>query len=239
MDVLQRLRDLPGGQHYRVTWQHGALDRVEGGKRIPGMPGHWKLWEVRPDNKHDQFRRAAGYARLQRFKKREGAKASRVTAGDIEYCYAMMHGLHFIGAWPEHAIVTRMMAKGRVQETVEQRFGSDAMFRELIEAERNARFAIAALDNQLRKEAAMDDASDVEAMDELDENPEFRAQARELYRTAAMEDYGLVFNGRHSVRFAETLKQEAGHGTDGESLEGSGQGVGPGNGEAPAAGGVG
>lgn len=221
-DVLQRLYDL--SPHFRLTWLQGTLDRVIGQKTVPGRPGYWKVWEVRPGNAHDKLRRAAGYARLQRLRKRKQEKQEGMAA-DFEYCQAMMNGLHFVGAWPEQPIVTKELVRRRVIQRVEHRFGSDAMFREFAEAEIRVRQAVAKLDSELRRDDLMNDAADADSLSELEDNPELRAQLRDTYRQAATEDWGIVCNGRNGAVFEKTLKEGLTDGTDGEPLAGSGQGL--------------
>ena len=215
VDVLRRLRDV--NPNFRITYTHETLSRVVGGREYPGRPGLFWLHEVRPWNKHDQARRAAGAARLERYNK-WGEERQQKNLGTVAQCEDMMAGFWTVGSWPKYTYVER--DHNRQTEIVVPAFGSDRFFFELLEGEATFKTEKARLD----KEAALDASADEDTVTEMEENPEFRSTMSDMYRQAAIEDWSLIFAGRHSVRFAATLKEEKNAGTDGKQVERPGHG---------------
>lgn len=207
-DTLRRLREM--NPNYRITWTHPTPDRVVGGMVYNGRPGLWWLHELRPNNPHDELRKRAAAARLDRYNS-FGDDRKQKNLGTPAQCEDTMNGYWSIGSWPE------------VPLDGVPRFGSEGFFGELRESERIFREEA----RRLEMSAAMDAAADEETLNELDENAEFRAYLSDGYRQIAMEDWALIFAGRHGVRFATTLKtvKESidNAGANGQQVDGPGQ----------------
>jgi hypothetical protein len=203
-DVLRRLRDM--NPQYRVTWTPATLDRVVAGRLYRGRPGLWWLHEVRPTSVHDRARRAAGAARLARYRRRS-ADGQQRNLGVESQCEDMMAGYWTVGLWPEvpaHGVPS---------------FGSEPFFLDVRYSERVFK------DEKRRVEyyAALDDAADHEAITEYDENPAFRAELADQYRQGAIEDWALIFKGKRSVvsgglNQPAAPKEQPDAGTDGQQV---------------------
>lgn len=218
-DVLRRLRDM--NPNYRITWTHPTPDRVVSGKTYFGRPGLWWLHEIRPGNPHDELRRRAAAARLERYN-RFGDDRKLKNLGVVSQCEDMMAGYWTVGGWPE------------VPMEHTARFGSERFFWELQESERQFREQA----RRVQLSAAMDAAADEETLAELDENAAFRAYLSDGYRQIAKEDWATIFAGRRGLRFAKTLKvvKESmdNAGTNGQQVARSGHGGDREPGERPA-----
>ena len=182
--VLQRLRDI--NPNFRITWTWATPDKIVGGQTVPGRPGLYWLHEVRPGNKHDELRAAAGRARLERYEKYGEDRANK-NPGIPAQCEDMMAGYHGVGQWPKY------------ETDGVPPFGSDRFFFDLAAGEAALKGDKARLD----KETALDGSADELVQDEYDYNSEFR----QYIRTVAEEFYPYVCKGRKGVSFPTTLKE--------------------------------
>ena len=183
-DVLRRLRDING--NYRITWTWPTPDRIINSETVFGRTGLYWLHEVRPGNKYDELRKAAGDARLQRFEKFGDDRKIR-SPGIPAQCEDMMKGYYGVGQWPRY-----------VDNGVPP-FGSERFFEELIEGEKTFKVEKA----RLEKEAALDGTADEQITEESDVNPEFRQHIRDV----AEEFYPYVCKGRRDFKSAAIPKE--------------------------------
>lgn len=195
-EVLQRLYDM--NPNYRVTWEPGGVVRVVSITIQETRPALWALHEIRPNNVHDRLRRIAAGARVRRWE--AASKEWRDAHPKVPMiCRDMLAGYWRIGEWPERAMRIQQ-PNGR--HLILPPFGSDLFFRELQESEHT--FAAEAA--RLALHEGLNNSADDQTLAELDENDAFREAASEVYRQAAVEDWGMVCAGAKGVLFEKTLK---------------------------------
>lgn len=171
-EILDRILAINPG--FRVSWLPEGVPQKDHLGKDYQRPAMWRVYEV---NEHP-IRRAAGFARLQRFEKWEQEK-QKENIGLVYDAQDWMDGLHLVAEYSE------------------QFFGTEKMFDDLkrFEAE------LAPFRGDVKQ--AQDADGDRDAEDEVDANPAFS----EMVRETAKEWYNRV-KGNPSVAVTTSLRSE-------------------------------
>jgi hypothetical protein len=176
-DILDRLLQI--NPKFRVSWLPPGAPQIDHEGQEYARPAMWRVYEVN----ENPMRRAAGYARRQRFDRwgesKEGQERQAKNMGILYDAEDWMDGLHLIG------------------EFSEEFFGTERMFESLKQGE----IEIAPFRDSVKE--AQDNDSDTDALDEMDANPEFT----DLVRETAKEWYNRV-KGNPSVAVTTSLRSE-------------------------------
>lgn len=171
-DILDRILEI--NPTYRVSWLPEGVHQKDHQGKDYFRPAMWRIYELN----ENPIRRAAGFARLQRFEKWEKAKQAE-NIGLVYDAQDWMDGLHLVAEYSE------------------QFFGNEQMFDDLKRYE----LELAPFRGDVKK--AQDDDANRDALDEVDVNPEFA----EMVRETAKDWYNLV-KGNASVAVATSLRKD-------------------------------